>query len=59
MRTKKDEITYRVYKMGGLRCIRKFASLDDAWDWCILRESGPYRIEWQYPDELTPRSTYV
>lgn len=57
------EIKYRVYKVGGVRCVRKFDSMEEAKAWCWTREPKKghegYRIEWQYENESTPRSIYL
>lgn len=55
------EPVYKVYKgYKGKRCIKKFDDLIEAQMWCWSKDKEePYRIEWQYPDEATPRHMFL
>ena len=60
--TKRAEtkMQYRVYEMNGTRCIRKFDSIDEASEWCMVVDTGKsYRIEFQYDGEEAPRRIYM
>lgn len=51
---------YRVYAVGGARCIRKFESLDDAKAFCFALDTGKsYYIEFRYDDKDAPRRIYI
>lgn len=53
-------MTYKVYKANGTKCIKKFENIDEAHEWCWLKDNGnEYRIEFQYENEDTPRRIYV
>ena len=53
------KLTYRVYLAGGTHCIRKFDNLDEACQWCWVRDTGKvYRIEYQLEGEERPRRIF-
>lgn len=49
----KQQVTFRVYKLHGTKCIRKFDNLDDAKSWVNIREDW-YRVDWVIPVGINP-----
>lgn len=44
----KAKIEFKVYKLNGTKCIRKFDSLEEAQSWVWVHEDL-YRIDWVEP----------
>lgn len=53
-----SDVIYKVYSARGSKCIRKFNDIDEAKEWCWLKERE-YRIELVYEGESKPRVIYV
>ena len=46
--TMKAALTFRVYKINGTKCIRKFDNLEEAQSWVWVHEDL-YRVDWVEP----------